>query len=228
MKCYRINLKILLVLGLLFLNGCTQVTVDQIQERHADIDLTRDKIAIIGRHHSSEYETEPSLVSCIGNRMSAKLKGLQVISEQDFIDQMYPWFEPRYAPLNLKAFETMKANKQVNNAFAKANIKYVVWVEGSTDTTDKGGGLSCSISPTGAGCFGLTTWQNQSHYELTVWNLTTEESVGKVSVDAQGRSFMPAVIIPIPILAQVQNNACQQLVDQLWQFFSSTAPLIDQ
>jgi len=45
--------------------------------------------------------------------------------------------------------------------------------------------------------------------------------VGRVNTSATGQSYMPAVVIPIPIIAPVQGAACDGLGNQLLEFLSS-------
>ncbi len=80
--------------------------------------------------------------------------------------------------------------------------------------------MTCSISVTGAGCFGFLSWENDSSYEATIWDIKSGNSVGKVSSDANGTSFMPAVIVPIPFIARVQTGACNSMSDQLKTFIT--------
>ena len=50
----------------------------------------------------------------------------------------------------------------------------------------------------------------------------THENIGRVSTDASGTSYMPALIVPVPIIARVQMQACGGMANQLKQFFVST------
>jgi hypothetical protein len=45
--------------------------------------------------------------------------------------------------------------------------------------------------------------------------------VGRLNTSTSGQSYMPAVVVPIPIIAPVQGTACDGLGDQLLQFLSS-------
>ncbi len=80
--------------------------------------------------------------------------------------------------------------------------------------------MSCSASVAGAGCFGFLTWENDSSYEASIWDMRNGSSVGKVSSDANGTSFMPAVVVPIPLIARVQTGACTSLSSQLRIFLT--------
>ena len=81
-----------------------------------------------------------------------------------------------------------------------------------------GGSLSCAAGPGGGGCFGFAWWQNDSNYEAAVWDLTALESAGTISADVSGTSFLPAVVIPIPLIARTRAKACKGLSEQLKMF----------
>jgi hypothetical protein len=84
--------------------------------------------------------------------------------------------------------------------------------------TDSAGSMTCSVTTAGAGCFGFLTWENDSSYEATVWDVRSGSAVGRVSSDAIGTSYIPAVVVPVPLIARVQNSACNSLSQQLKTF----------
>ena len=55
-----------------------------------------------------------------------------------------------------------------------------------------------------------------------VWDVGSLSTVGTISADATGQSFMPAIVVPIPLIARVEANACQRLADQLKQFVNGS------
>ncbi len=203
--------------------GCTTVTIDQIRLDNTQIDPSKDTIVVLGRHHSSEYETEPSLVSCVGRKLKSNIGGgLNVIDETEFQNALYPWFEPRTAPLNLEKFIQILDQPYVEDALKQRNVKYMIWIEGGTEQTSSGGTLSCTILPGAAGCFGFGVWEDQSNYEASIWDFQETNEVGRISTDAQGTSYLPAIFIPVPLLARVQANACDGMGDQIADFLQSS------
>lgn len=83
--------------------------------------------------------------------------------------------------------------------------------------------MSCTITPGGGGCFGFLTWENDSSYEASIWDAHTARTAGRVSSDAAGTSYVPALVIPIPLIARVQTSACVSLAEQLKTFIQSGA-----
>jgi hypothetical protein len=191
--------------------------------QETSIDPTEDSIVILGRHHSPEFETEPELVSCIGSRLKSSMRGLNVIPESEFVDLLYPWFEPRTAPLNMDKFIQVLDEPLIKEELEKHRIRYMIWVEGATETVNQIGSMSCAIGPGGGGCFGFGSWENQSEYEASIWDFQNTREAGRISTDAQGTSYMPAIVIPIPIIARVQTNACEGMGAQISAFLTPEA-----
>jgi hypothetical protein len=150
-----------------------------------------------------------------------KDKTIRVMDELDFLNELYPWFEPRTAPLHPGHIENMIQHDAVRNKAEELNLEYMIWVDGNTIRTDGAGSMACGIGPGGAGCFGFGTWSNESDYEAVIWDFTDRAEVGRLSTSASGQSYMPAVVVPIPIIAPVQGTACDGIGDQLVEFLSS-------
>ena len=202
-----------------FLAGCTSVVIDQY--RTTDTSLSRDKgdaVVVLGRRYAANYDTEIDLISCVGEELHHD-EHLIVIPEQQFVDRLYPWFEPRTAPMKVTALKNLVQREEVAEVMDEYNIRHIVWIDGKTETVSSAGSIGCSIGAGGAGCFGFGTWDNESNYEATIWDYEKYKMLGKISADASGTSYMPAVLVPIPIIARVQTSACKGLADQLREFF---------
>ena len=206
---------------LLALSACTTINVDHIQlEENINL-VSGDAVVVLGRHHSAEFETEPSLIRCLSNRLSRGIDNLVVFSEDEFVNEFYPWFEARTAPLHPNKLKQVLDQPLVARRIEALNIRFFVWVEGSTERTSSAGSMACSISPGGGGCFGFGTWEDTSDYETEVWDVDTLKEVARVSTDAVGTSYMPAFVVPVPLLARVESEACQGMGNQLVNFFGS-------
>ena len=210
--------KLLTLLALSITTACTSVKIDEIRWQETDIDPSRESVVVMGRHHSPEFETEPSLVSCLGRKLSSNIQGLNIINAEEFRDQLYPWFEPRTAPLNMEGFARVLQQPLLTQALKERNIRYMIWIEGATEQIDSSGSMTCTVGPSGAGCFGFGTWEDESRYEASIWDYKNIKEAGRISTDASGTSYMPAIVIPIPLLARVQANACEGLGGQLSEF----------
>ncbi|PCJ25465.1 MAG: hypothetical protein COA96_07410 [SAR86 cluster bacterium] len=207
----------ILFLILVALGSCTSTTIDEFRQGETGIE-SGESVVILGRRQASDYETRAEFVSCVGNRMNRGANAISIIPEQEFVDAMFPWFEPRTAPLRTQDLERLMAEDAVAERMAEFGVRYMVWLDGFTETTDRSGSISCTIGPGGAGCFGFGSWEDDANFDARVWDVESLQNVGTISADATGQSYLPALIIPIPLIARVEANACEQLANQLKDF----------
>jgi hypothetical protein len=188
-----------LVVGtlLIILSACTTINVDHVRLKETAALEEGDAMVVLGRHQTAEIQTEASLVSCIGGRLAKGTGDVRIIPEAEFVDAFYPWFEARTAPLHPKKLRKVLNQPAVADKIKGLNIRYFVWVEGSTERTNSAGSMTCSIGPGGGGCFGFGTWEDTSDYETTIWDLDT--------------------------FSEVEGDACQGMGNQLVRFFSKDA-----
>lgn len=203
------------------LSACTVTTIDETRQGYTGIGED-ESIVVLGRRHKSDYETEVDFIACVGKAIQSQQSGVGVVSEQDFADHLFPWFEPRTAPMRIEGLQNMLKQTKITDRISELGIRYIVWVDGSTETTSSAGSIACSIGPGGAGCLGFGTWDNESLYEAAIWDFNNLTTVGKIKTDSKGTSYMPAVVVPIPLLARVKAKACKGLGDQLRSFLIST------
>ncbi len=210
-------MKALLPLLVVLLASCTSTTVDEFRQGPTGIN-SDESVVILGRRHSSDYETRAEFVDCVGERMTTGNDALSVIPEKQFVDAMFPWFEPRTAPLRTRDLERLMSEPVVADKMAEFGVRYMVWLDGFTETSGRTGTISCTVGPGGAGCFGFGSWEDDSTFDARVWDVASLQNVGTISTDATGQSYVPALVIPIPLIARVEANACIRLADQLKQF----------
>lgn len=219
----KVNIFISCSLALL-LGACTTTNIDQVRHTETQLDvLSGSTVAVLGRRHSADYETEPFIVKCIGDQMDKTTKEFQVLNEEQFSDRLYPWFEPRTAPLKPERFRKLLDDQRIAERVDAMGVEYIVWVDGTTKTTDSSGSLSCALAPGAAGCIGFSTWEKDSTYEVEVWDMKTFDEVAELSSQGTGRSYMPAIVIPIPMIARVKTNACKGIADQIMSMFTTDA-----
>jgi len=204
----------------LLLAGCVNSTVEEVRSGATGMRST-DQVVVLGRRHNNGYETEPDFVSCVGNHLGSGRDSITVLPERQFVDTLFPFFEPRTAPLEIRDLPDLMANAMVGEQLQQQGVRYLVWLDGSTSTNDKSGSMTCAVSPTGGGCFGFVTWDRESTYEASIWDLESMTNVGKISTDASGTSYMPAVILPLPFIARVQASACGGMATQLKAFLQA-------
>ena len=210
-----------LLAALAVLAGCTSTTVDEFRQGETGI-ASDEAVVILGRRQASDYETRSEFVQCVGDRMARGEGAINVVPEQEFVDAMFPWFEPRTAPLRTRDLEQLMSEIVVAEKMSEFGIRYIVWLDGFTETTDRGGSISCTIGPGGGGCFGFGTWEDDANFDARVWDVGSLTNVGTINTDATGQSYLPALVVPIPLIARVEANACSRLATQLKDFVNGS------
>ena len=203
------------------LSACTSTTVDEFRQGETGIE-NHESIVILGRRQASDYETRSEFVDCVGEHMGNGTNSISVVPEQEFVDAMFPWFEPRTAPLRTSDLEKLMAEEVVAQKMDEFGVRYIVWLDGFTETSGRTGSISCTIGPGGAGCFGFGTWEDDASFDARIWDVSSATSVGTINTDANGQSYLPALVIPIPLIARVEANACSRLASQLKDFVNGS------
>jgi hypothetical protein len=109
MNAYRLS-----VLALpLLLSACVTSTVDEMVFNAPQVELGDSTVVILGRRHSSDYETEPDFVECVADHITSGDKSLNVMPELEFMNALYPWFEPRTAPLRPSDIEKLATKPKI-------------------------------------------------------------------------------------------------------------------
>jgi hypothetical protein len=199
------------------LSGCVTSRLEDAREQTTGI-AEGESVVIMAKSYHLGNETESDYVSCIENAMQKGAKGLRVIPHRQFVDSLFPWFEPRTAPSETKGLDKLMARPGVAERIARQGVRYIIWLDGDTERVGGGGSLSCAAGPGGGGCFGFAWWQKDADYTASVWDLQDQKSAGTVSADVSGTSYMPALVVPIPLIARTQAAACKGLANQLHAF----------
>ncbi|MBI1732809.1 MAG: hypothetical protein HYR49_08595 [Gammaproteobacteria bacterium] len=209
------------LLGVLILGaGCKSTTVIDEHRIAATHIATGESIVVLGRRSNSEHETEDDFIRCVGENLTRGGNPINVVPEKTFVDSMYPYFETSTAPTDVKNLERLAQIPEIKQKFQNFGVRYFVWIDGFTETVNSKGSISCAIGPGGGGCFGFATWDDEANYEASIWDFKELTLSGKINTETQGTSFLPAIFIPVPLLARVQSNACQSMAQQLRNFLN--------
>ena len=216
MKRSKINILLVLIITAV---GCSTTRIDE--EVNTAFTISGDEsIVLLSNSYHTGNQTELDFMDCLNNSILKKQDTFEIIPTRQFQNLFYPWFEPSTAPESIEDLPKILGNELIKEKLSDMKIKYLIKITGETKTNASSGALSCAAGPGGGGCFGFAWWDDTSAYNASVWDLSQETSVGNVSANVTGTSMIPAIIIPIPILARTQSNACDGLSDQIVNFFS--------
>jgi hypothetical protein len=204
--------------------GCVTARLEESRQNTATSSIQAgEAVVLLTRHQSNARETERSFANCVVDDLGSGADALSTKSEQEFMDGLFPWFEPRVAPTTAEQLPKLLAQPGVAQRISDSGVRYVIWLDGETQTVDGGGTISCDLL--GFGCVGFQWWQRDSSYEASIWDLKTGTAAGIISADVSGTSYMPAIVIPIPLIARTKAAACHGLAKQLKDFLVLAPPV---
>lgn len=204
----------LVVLPAALVAACVTSKVEQLRQGgRGAVVRSGESVVVLGRRHRGDRETEESFNACVSK--SLRGRNLPVYAQQAFVDAMFPWLEPRTAPMSSEALAALLESPEIAQRVRATGVRFMVWIDGETEEVDSGGSMGCAISPAGGGCLGFGWWEKESKYEVSVWDIDNRAPVGKISVNASGTSYMPALIVPIPLIARTESAACEGVATQI-------------
>lgn len=199
-------------------SGCVQSRVAETRELSTQI-ASHEAIVILAKPQIEGAGAEDRFMDCLGRQLAGGANPIAVRDNNQFVDNMFPWFEPSTAPTKASSISTLLTRPGVAEQVASSGVRYVIWLDGSTRKTDGGGSIACGAAPGAAGCVGFGWWEKESNYEATVWDLKQAKSAGSIDTKVHGTSAMVGVIVPLPFIARVEGTACDRMSDQLRVFF---------
>lgn len=198
------------------LSGCMTAKLEESRSMSTQIS-EGERVVLLARPRVEGVTAEDDFMDCVGDRINSRF-GIDVQSNDAFVDSLFPWFEPSTAPQRAEGVIRLFARPAVRQRIDDSGVRYVIWVDGMTRQTDSGGSFSCAIGPGGGGCIGFGWWEKESDYDAFVWDLKEAKTAGVVSANVTGTSALLGVLVPVPLIARVQGTACDRLADQLGSF----------
>jgi hypothetical protein len=204
----------------ILVSGCMQARIEESREAATPLEKG-DRVVILAKPQIEGAGAEDEFMDCVSSGLASG-RHVAVHDNNEFVDRMFPWFEPSTAPQRPEALSTLLARPGVSEQVTASGVRYVVWLDGSTRKVDGGGSLACGAAPGGAGCIGFGWWEKESAYEATIWDLKQAKSAGSVGTNVTGTSAIVGAIVPLPFIARVQATACNRMSNQLRSFFMGT------
>lgn len=212
MRQYKIVALNLLMVSVL--SACVTMSVDDLT--HVDqFVIGEGVIGILSNRQHALQETEEDFMTCAINEIAKSKFRIKLMDESSLRDALFPWFEPSIAPSRVEDIVRLTRTPKIAEQFKKLKLRYLIWIDGESVTSNSKGAMSCAVTPAGGGCFGFAMWDNNSNYKATIWDVDGHKSLGTISTKADGTSVMPSLIIPLPLLARTQSSSCHMLGTEL-------------
>ncbi len=204
----------LIALSALALAGCVTSRVEEFLSEQP-VMTGNDAVVVLTNRQDAIVEAEESFSDCIYRYLRGGGNSINIVTEDEFKDAIFPWFEPRLAPAKAESVAAMMDNPLISRQVAALNVRYLVWIHGESEMLNKQGLMTCTLSPAGGGCLGVLSWDNASNYEASIWDVREGQSLGIISAEATGTSVVPALGLPIPMIARTKSASCKSLAEQL-------------
>jgi hypothetical protein len=151
--------------------GCVTSTVQEIRE--ADTGMDDGESIVVWAGAPCRLVPKPSSASCPASaRTCAAAAGASPSSTRTpSATPLFPWFEPRTAPANAPRPARDHPSRTCGERLESWGC--VTWCGSKAiPTAPTPAARSPAASPPpGAGCFGFLTWENDSSYEASVWDI---------------------------------------------------------
>lgn len=158
----------------------------------------------------SMYSFSRQIDRCLTRQFAKSLPDFSIVGHEVVQDMLYPLMEPGTQPGSDLDFAEMLRREDVRARLASRGLRYLVAFSGSTDTGERHGGIFCGGGYGAAGCLGFAWATKETALDAVLWDLKKNGSTHAAGSDT-GTSMVPAFILPIPLIASTQNDACREL-----------------
>ena len=212
---------VIFILSMFYLSACVSMKVEGTMDAKQNI-FEEGKVTVLSHSYISGNETEKKFTRCIAKRLRSILPDDTYLDSKIFIDEMFPWFEPKLAPDNISALRELLKKPLIKEKLTVLNARYLIMLAGSTKDVNEKKCEACVVAPILLGMPGMATFKKQSNYIVEIWDLKKQEIIADLNARGKGKTYMPIIpvyIIPIPLGGNVQSASCKQLIQQLNKFF---------
>jgi len=160
--------------------------------------------------------------SSCGQRITEELTAtpdqLTVLSIAEAREIFYPWLEPE-VDFSATRFLQIAQTAQGAAQLQRTGLQYVVILSSERDKTE-GGGILCGGGFGAGGCFGVMWGDTKATLIAAVSDLQHGVIETRVT-EAKSGYFIPAFVLPIPILWSTEAEACGELAHAVRAYINS-------
>jgi hypothetical protein len=161
------------------------------------------------------YTDATRAMDCVGHRLAQARPPFEVMPAGQVRLEFFPWLEPSTAPKSLEELQRWAAEPAVRNKMRAIGARYLLEFRGGTKTEIPGGGILCGAGFGAGGCFGFAWGSRESAFNATLLDMWEGGKPLEVSATRRGGVYMPAFVLPIPLMAQTESTACEELSQRI-------------
>lgn len=161
-----------------------------------------------------------TLEECLTGKLASACPESIFVAPESIRDSLFPLLEPATQPASDLAFAALLTRNDVHQRLAR-RIDYLVTFTGGTAEEVKGG-ILCGGSSAGGGCLGLAWINKDTRISVVIWDLEDPTSAKNQDTRVEGTTWIPAIILPIPLPARTEAEACNDMSRQILEFIRSS------
>lgn len=163
-----------------------------------------------------------TLQECLTGKLASACPESIFVAPESIRDSLFPLMEPATQPVSEEAFTALLARNDVQSRLVK-RIDYLVTFTGGTAEEVKGG-IACGGGFGAGGCLGFAWINKDTRIRVVIWDLQEPTLPSHQDTRIEGTTWIPAIILPIPLPARTEAEACEDMSRQILEFIRSSPP----
>jgi hypothetical protein len=168
------------------------------------------------------YTDDSRGMDCVGNRLGQMVPAVNVFPLDNVRLEFFPWLEMTTEPKTEEETQEWISEPAIQKKMHAIGIRYLLEFQGDTNTKWKGG-ILCGGGPGGGGCLGFSWGDRNSSFRARILDIWTGKKEA-TNATKSGTSFIPAFILPIPIIASTEQGACEELSQKIHHLIVNERP----
>ena len=161
-----------------------------------------------------------SMQGCLQHQLAAASPESDFFTSGQIRGSLFPYMEPFTQPDTEEAMIEFLLRDEIRQRLIK-KIDYLVTFTGETRKEDKGG-IVCGGGFGAGGCLGLA-WRNKNtSVRVVIWNVANPLPLAHHESHVKGTTWVPALLLPVPIPALTEREACHEMSLHIINFIQST------
>ncbi len=168
-----------------------------------------------------DIKAKGRILDCVRGEILRLRPKQPMVSFDQFRRTAFPDLQRESVPQHPKYFGVLTGSAKFREAIAPLDLRYVVFVGGVVETSEREGGGLCVIGPGGA-CFVYWEWDSASRMGATVFDLKKAQTADRIEASASGKAWFAIVgVFPIGVPSVTGDTACKDLGVQIARFLAS-------
>lgn len=170
--------------------------------------------------HALASDTE----DCLATRIAEVAPGVVVVRQREIRDALFPLLEPATQPGDEAQFAALLAREDVHDRLGDLGLRYLVAFAGGTVRGEWSGFVLCGAGYGGGGCLGFAWRGETTKVDAALWPVDGGPAPKREAAESGGTSVVPALGLPLPILARSGDEACRELGTRVARAIREPAP----